>query len=48
MADIFPSVPLLPKPPGINIPDTSFKSFLISPGFNLSDSILTKLILTLL
>ena len=30
MAEILPSVPLLPKPPGINNPETSLSLFLIS------------------
>ena len=33
IAAIFPSVPLLPKPPGIKIPDTFFSLFFISDGF---------------
>ena len=48
IAAILPSVPLFPNPPGIKIPDTFFKTLLISLGFNLSDSILTKLTLILL
>ena len=47
IASIFPSVPLLPNPPGINIPDTFFNFDLISFDLSLSDSILTKLTLTL-
>ena len=47
IACIFPSVPLLPNPPGINIPDTFFYFDLISFDLSLSDSILTKLTLTL-
>ena len=43
MAAILPSVPLLPNPPGIKIPETSFNLFLISLSFNLSDSILIRL-----
>ena len=43
IAAIFPSVPLLPKPPGIKIPDISLNLFLISLAFKKSDSILTKL-----
>jgi hypothetical protein len=30
IASIFPSVPLLPNPPGIKIPETPFNFFLIS------------------
>ena len=41
-AAIFPSVPLLPKPPGIKIPETPFSLPLTSFGFKKSDSILTK------
>ena len=48
IAAIFPSVPLLPKPPGIKIPETFFNLFFISAGFNLSDSIRTKLTFKLL
>jgi len=48
IAAIFPSVPLFPKPPGINIPETFFSLFFISEGFKLSDSILTKLTFKLL
>jgi len=48
MASIFPSVPLLPNPPGINIPEIFLSFFLISETFNFSESILTKLTLILL
>ena len=48
MASIFPSVPLLPNPPGINIPEIFFSFFFISEIFNFSESILTKLTLILL
>jgi hypothetical protein len=48
MASIFPSVPLLPKPPGIKIPETSFSLSLICETFSFSESILTKLTLRLL
>ena len=47
MAEILPSVPLLPKPPGINNPETFFSFFFISLVFKLSDSILIKLTFTL-
>ena len=47
IAAILPSVPLFPKPPGINIPEISFYFFFISETFNLSDSILTSLTLIL-
>ena len=47
IAAIFPSVPLLPNPPGINIPETFFNLFLISLGLKKSDSILTKFTLIL-
>ena len=42
MAAILPSVPLLPKPPGIRIPETPFSLVFISDGFKLSDSTLIK------
>ncbi len=42
IAAIFPSVPLLPNPPGIKIPETSFRIFLISDIFKRSESILIK------
>ena len=48
IASIFPSVPLLPKPPGINIPEAFLSLFLISEIFNFSESILIKLTLILL
>ena len=48
IAEILPSVPLFPNPPGINKPEIFFSFFLIWLVFNLSDSILTKLTLTLL
>ena len=44
---IFPSVPLLPNPPGINIPDRFLKILLKLFFFILSDSILTILTWTL-
>ena len=47
MAAIFPSLPLLPKPPGIRTPDTFFNSDLKLPTFKFSDSILVKLTLRL-
>ena len=47
IAAILPSVPLLPNPPGINIPETLLSFLLISFFFSLSDSILTKLTFTL-
>ena len=47
IASIFPSVPLLPNPPGINIPEIFLSFFLISETFNFSESILTKLTLIL-
>ena len=47
IAEIFPSVPLFPKPPGIKIPDTFFNLLFISLDFKLSDSNLSKLTLTL-
>ena len=47
-AAIFPSVPLLPNPPGIKIPETSFNLLFISFGFKKSDSILIKLTFKLL
>ena len=47
MQAILPSVPRFPKPPGINIPEAFFNLFLILFDFNLSDSSLIKLILTL-
>ena len=42
IAAIFPSVPLFPKPPGINIPEIFFSYFSISEIFNFSESILTR------
>ena len=48
IASIFPSVPLLPNPPGIKIPETPFNFFLISEIFKFSESILTKLTFKLL
>ena len=48
MASILPSVPLLPNPPGIKIPETFLSLFFISETFNFSESILTKLTLRLL
>jgi hypothetical protein len=48
IASIFPSVPLFPKPPGIKIPETSLRFFLISEIFSFSESILTKSIFKLL
>ena len=48
IAAILPSVPLLPNPPGIRIPEIFFNLFLISETFNLSDSILIKLTFKLL
>ena len=47
IAEIFPSVPLLPKPPGINNPETFFSFVLISLFFKLSDSILIRFTFTL-
>ena len=47
IAEIFPSVPLLPKPPGINIPETFFNLFFIWSDLSLSDSIRIRLTLTL-
>ena len=47
MAAILPSLPLLPKPPGIRTPDTSFNNDLIFPGFKFSESILFRLTLRL-
>ena len=44
---IFPSVPRLPKPPGISIPDTFFKFLFISLLFNFSESKRNKFTLTL-
>ena len=38
MAAILPSVPLLPKPPGIKTPDTSFNNDLIFSGLNFQSS----------
>ena len=40
-------MPLLPKPPGIKIPDTSINFFLISDILSLSDSILIRFTFTL-
>ena len=48
MASILPSVPLLPKPPGISTPEICLSFFLISEIFNFSESILTKLTFILL
>ena len=48
MAAIFPSVPLLPKPPGTNNPETFLSNFFIWLFFKLSDSILIKFTFTLL
>ena len=45
---IFPSVPLLPNPPGIKIPETPFNLFLISETLSFSESILTKFTFKLL
>ena len=45
---ILPSVPLLPNPPGIKIPEIFLSFFLISETFNFSESILIRLTLTLL
>ena len=47
IASIFPSVPLLPNPPGIKIPETPFRIFFISDIFKRSESILTKFIFKL-
>ena len=41
-------MPLLPKPPGIKIPETSFSLYFISLGFKKSDSTLTKFTFKLL
>ncbi len=41
-------MPLFPKPPGIIIPETLLNFFWTSETFNKSDSILIKLIFTLL
>ena len=48
IASILPSVPLLPNPPGIKIPETPFNLFLISEIFKFSESILIKLTFKLL
>ena len=48
IAEIFPSVPLLPNPPGIRIPETFFNFSFILFDFKLSDSILIKFTFTLL
>ena len=48
IASIFPSVPLFPNPPGINIPEIFLSFLFISETFNFSESILTKFTLTLL
>ena len=47
MHEILPSLPLLPKPPGIKIPDALVNFFLISEDLSLSDSILINFIFTL-
>ena len=48
MAAIFPSVPLLPNPPGISIPEMCLSLEGISDAFNFSESILIKFTLRLL
>ena len=48
IASIFPSVPLLPKPPGIKIPEISLSLDFISDTFNFSESIRTNFTFTLL
>ena len=37
IAEIFPSVPLFPNPPGIKIPEAFLSSLFIWLGFNLSE-----------
>ena len=47
MAAILPSLPLLPKTPGISTPVTSFRRDLMFSGFKFSESILFKFTLKL-
>ena len=47
MAAIFPSLPLFPKPPGIKIPETSFKADFKFWLFKCFESILLRLTLRL-
>ena len=47
MAAILPSLPLLPNPPGISTPDTSFNNGFYVFTFKFSESILLRLTLRL-